>query len=106
MIMRRVNLLLSAILVCFWLLNTGYGQVPINRDNNGDLNYDNGGSFQSSGLTIDVRRFASIPDTPDTGAGSARPRLNCLTFANGIEVCLLLMLAVGAQPKHPLEYFT
>lgn len=57
-------------------------QTVIQRDGNGDLDYDNSASFGSSGLTLDVRRFATIPNTPGSGTF---PRLNSLAYAPGVD---------------------
>ena len=63
------------------LADTANSQTVIQRDGNGDLNYDNNASFGTSGLTLDIRRFATIPNNPN----GSFARLNSLTYAPGID---------------------
>ena len=79
---RLLSSLLSGALLAALPAVSMNAQTVIQRDGNGDLNYDNNAVFGSSGLTLDVRRFATIPNTPGSGTF---PRLNALTYAPGVD---------------------
>ncbi|HMO84376.1 MAG TPA: PQQ-dependent sugar dehydrogenase, partial [Lacipirellulaceae bacterium] len=54
---------------------------PIMRDASNNFFINRSASFQPSDITLEVRRFARIPDS----GGLARPRLNALRHAPGVE---------------------
>ena len=67
---------------------------PVVRDPvTGDFEIINNTPFNSSGLTMDVRRFAG-PFPDDDFNGGRRPRLNAMSFAPGVEG--LFVVSAGA----------
>jgi hypothetical protein len=62
---------------------------------------DNSGTFASSGVTIDIQRFAQIPDNPN----GSPARMNHIGFAPGVPGIFLVSAGESANMSSPAPIY-